>query len=338
MGLTNNEQLLKPISDAAPAGENLEYDPAFLALERAAQGKPEQRMGNAVVPGEPPEWGGVLSQAAALLDRTKDLRVAVHLTNALLNRGGLEGVSDGLTVVSGLLANFWPTVFPELDREENDDPTMRITALAALTSPAVLHTLRNTPVVRAQALGSAAFRDLSTVQGEAQLDNATVEGIFQSVDLAALESAVGWMSTCIDRLSQVDKIFEERTGSRGPDLTPLLRIFRDALNFARPRLENRRPATVDAPAEGDVTAAQVAAGSPSAPRAALAGEVNSREDVVRAIDKICAYYARFEPSSPLPLMLQRCKKLVPMTFLDILKEIAPNGVAQLETVVGKTEE
>ena len=95
---------------------------------------------------------------------------------------------------------------------------------------------------------------------------------------------------------------------------------------------------MDAPAEGDLTAAQVAAGSPSAPRAALAGEVNSREDVVRAIDKICAYYARFEPSSPLPLMLQRCKKLVPMTFLDILKEIAPNGLAQLEKVVCKTEE
>ncbi|HET9934227.1 MAG TPA: hypothetical protein VFQ35_26175, partial [Polyangiaceae bacterium] len=223
--------------------------------------------------------------------------------------------------------------------EENDDPTMRITALTALTAPTLLHTLRNTPVVRAQALGTAAFRDLSTAQGEAALDAATLEGIFQSVDLTALEAAVAWTSTCIERLSQVDRIFEERTGSRGPDLTPLLRIFRDALNFARPRLENRLPAAADAPGDGaGVTAAQAGGAAPSAPRASLAGEVNSREDVVRAIDKICAYYARFEPSSPLPLMLQRCKKLVPMSFMDILKELAPNGLPQLETVVGKTEE
>ncbi|MGC4088541.1 MAG: type VI secretion system ImpA family N-terminal domain-containing protein [Polyangiaceae bacterium] len=72
MGLTNNEQLVQPISEAAPAGENLEYDPAFLALERSAQGKPEQRMGASVVPGEPPEWGSVSSQAQALLGRTEE--------------------------------------------------------------------------------------------------------------------------------------------------------------------------------------------------------------------------------------------------------------------------
>jgi type VI secretion system protein ImpA len=337
MGLTNNEQLLQPISDAAPAGENLEYDPAFLALERAAQGKPEQRMGSAVVPGEPPEWGGVLSQAQALLSRTKDLRVAVHLTHALLNRGGLEGMSDGLSVVSGLLQQYWATVHPQLDPEDGDDPTMRITALAALTAPALLSTLRNTPVVRAQALGAATFRDLSAAPGETTLDNATVEGIFQSVDLGALEAAVGWLGSCIERLSQVDQTFEQHTGSRGPDLTALSKIFRDALNIARPRLEARRPVAVDAaavPASGDAPNAPTS----GTPRAALAGEVNSREDVVRAIDKICAYYARFEPSSPLPLMLQRCKKLVPMSFLDILKEIAPSGLPQLETVVGKTEE
>ncbi|MFZ5891306.1 MAG: type VI secretion system protein TssA [Myxococcota bacterium] len=335
MGLTNNEQLLQPISDAAPAGDNLEYDPAFLALERAAQGKPEQRMGASVVPGEPPEWGGVLSQATALLARTKDLRVAVHLTAALLNRGGLEGICDGLVLVSGLLEKFWPTVHPQLDPEEGDDPTMRITALAALTAPSLLATLRTTPVVRAQALGIAAFRDMSSAQGEASIDAATLEGIFQSVDLPALEAAVGWLGQCIERLSQIDKTFETHTGSRGPDLTPMLRIFRDALNFASPRLANRRPAEVEAAPEAGAETTE----APAARRvAAPPGEVNSREDVVRAIDRICAYYARFEPSSPLPLLLQRCKKLVPMSFVDILKEIAPSGLPQLETVVGKTDE
>jgi len=333
MGLTNHEQLLQPISEALPAGENLEYDPAFLALERAAQGKPEQRMGASVVPGEPPEWGGVLGQAQALLARTKDLRVAVHLAAAALNRGGLEGMSEGLTLVGGLLETYWPSVHPQLDPEEGDDPTMRITALSALAAPSLLATLRTTPVIRAQALGSVAMRDFSSVPGEATLDNNTVEGVFQSVDLPVLEAAVGWLSKCTEQLARIDKTFEEHTGARGPDLGALSRMFREATAFAAPRLAARQPvaaAAEDAPTGGSA--------APVARAAAPLGEVNSREDVVRALDRICAYYARSEPSSPLPLLLQRCKKMVPMSFVDILKELAPSGLSQLETVVGKADE
>ncbi|MGC4088542.1 MAG: type VI secretion system ImpA family N-terminal domain-containing protein [Polyangiaceae bacterium] len=141
----------------------------------------------------------------------------MHLTIALLNRNGLEGVCEGLTLVSSLLSTFWPTVHPQLDPEDNDDPTMRITALSALTAPTVLASLRTTAVVRAQALGIAALRDLSSVQGEAALDAATLEGIFQSVDLAALEGAIGFLSQCSAQLARIDQTFEERTGSRGPE-------------------------------------------------------------------------------------------------------------------------
>ena len=34
------EALQAPISEASPTGEDLEYDPAFTALDSAAQGKP----------------------------------------------------------------------------------------------------------------------------------------------------------------------------------------------------------------------------------------------------------------------------------------------------------
>ena len=71
---------------------------------------------------------------------------------------------------------------------------------------------------------------------------------------------------------------------------------------------------------------------------ALSGEIRSREDVVRAIDKICAYYARFEPTSPLPLLLDRCKRLVSSSFLDIIRDLAPDSVSQVERLAGKKPE
>src|SRR5690606_41216891 len=81
--------LLLPISDAAPCGENLEYDPAFGDLERAAQGTPERVMGNQVIPAAEPYWDDVCDKALALLGRTKDLRVADQLLAAALDAGGL---------------------------------------------------------------------------------------------------------------------------------------------------------------------------------------------------------------------------------------------------------
>jgi type VI secretion system protein ImpA len=59
---------------------------------------------------------------------------------------------------------------------------------------------------------------------------------------------------------------------------------------------------------------------------------------VRALDKICDYYARHEPSSPLPLLLQRCKRLATMSFIEIVREMVPDGLSQVEIIAGKREE
>jgi type VI secretion system protein ImpA len=65
--------------------------------------------------------------------------------------------------------------------------------------------------------------------------------------------------------------------------------------------------------------------------------VRSREDVLRAIEQICAYYAAYEPSSPVPLLLKRCKRLVNKDFMDIVKDLAPDALSQIETIAGKPE-
>jgi type VI secretion system protein ImpA len=63
----------------------------------------------------------------------------------------------------------------------------------------------------------------------------------------------------------------------------------------------------------------------------------SREDVLKALDKICEYYQRHEPTSPVPLMAQRCKRMVTMSFFEILAEVAPEGVKQAQVVMGKSD-
>jgi type VI secretion system protein ImpA len=52
------------------------------------------------------------------------------------------------------------------------------------------------------------------------------------------------------------------------------------------------------------------------------------------IDKICQFYERAEPSSPVPLLLKRARRLVPMNFMEIMQDLAPDGVPQAESIGG----
>lgn len=56
------------------------------------------------------------------------------------------------------------------------------------------------------------------------------------------------------------------------------------------------------------------------------------------IDKICTYYERNEPSSPVPMLLQRAKRLVSKDYLDIMRDLTPDAVAQAESLGGITHE
>jgi type VI secretion system protein ImpA len=56
--------------------------------------------------------------------------------------------------------------------------------------------------------------------------------------------------------------------------------------------------------------------------------------VRQALDRVCAYFAVHEPTSPVPLLLQRARKLLDLTFMELLQDLAPDGVAQMALVSG----
>lgn len=74
------------------------------------------------------------------------------------------------------------------------------------------------------------------------------------------------------------------------------------------------------------------AAAPAAPRPA--GDIANRDDVLRSLDKILAYYTRHEPSSPLPVLLNRAKHLVHADFAAIVRNLIPDGMSQFENLRG----
>ena len=327
--------LLQPITPDAPGGPNLEYSAEYAELERAAQGKPERQVGETIVPAEEPDWASVVEKSVAVLRSSKDLRVAMHLVRGLLQTQGYSGLADGLTLVRGFIEGFWPVLQPRLDEEDND-PTSRVNAMAALTHRDLLHALRSAPLIKSRAFGVVTLRDFeagTTYKPDGSSGSAaSVDATLADVPLPDLTRATQSVVQCADEARGIETVWGSHLEARGPDFSELRRILGQASQLMKARLDLRQPA---AGPEGATASSESGASGSAGGRGPARGELRSREDVVRALDGICAYYARNEPSSPVPLLLERCKRLVTMSFLDIVKDMLPDGLQKLETIAGK---
>jgi len=343
MPIQNIESLFEPVSADAPCGADLEYDPAVLELDRLSEGKPEQQMGDHIVPAQEPDWKEVGNRALALLAKTKDLRMAVRLTRALLHTEGLAGLADGLAVTRGIIEKFWDGFYPKLDPEDGNDPTFRVNILMTLCDgPSFVDRIRLLPIVAARSFGRFSLRDIAIASGELPPPADTeapkasaIEGAFTECPLPELQATADQVRSGLASLAAIEAFVGEKVGvSNGPNFAKLVEALRAAEKILATHLARRGVVTEggEAGAEGGGEGGGAAGRGPS-----ISGEINSREDVVRVLDKICMYYERYEPSSPIPLLLQRSKRLVSATFMDIVRDLAPEGLAQVENIRGKDE-
>lgn len=343
MGHYDPEAFLAPLDGDTPTGADLEYDPDFLALERAAAPRAERAIGDSVKAAEEPDWDEVASLATGLLDRSRDLRVAVHLAAAWMRMGGLPGWTAGLALIRGLLERHWEGVHPQLDAEDDDDPTARVNAVSAIANPlGLLGQFRTTTFVQSPRVGRFSLRDLRIANGtlkveasgDAPLPSMTeIEACCLDCPQDQLTGAQEAVSQALEHAKAIDQVFNDRIGTAGPDLKPLLSDTYELKKFLDSQVTRRDP-TAGETAEGENGEASEGA----APRATVPGRVETPQDVLRRLDELCDYYARCEPSSPVPLLLRRAQRLVGKTFLDLLKDLAPGGVSEMEVISGTTEE
>ncbi len=68
------------------------------------------------------------------------------------------------------------------------------------------------------------------------------------------------------------------------------------------------------------------------------GEINSRDEAMRVLDKVSDYFVRHEPSSPVPMLIRRAKRLVSKNFMEIVRDLAPDGLPQVEKIRGEGDD
>jgi len=321
------DNLLAPLAADAPCGPDLEYDPAFQAMLEAGVGKPERQYGDNVYPAEPPDWPVVHARASELAQRTRDLRVAVWLTRSGARLHGLRDAVSGLRLVEGLLERYWDGVHPVLDASDNNDPTARANAVAALSNP-----LDGLADLRAAGLtgqrGALTVRKIELALGPAEPlpgeSLPTEDGVVQAVTiaLAADPELATTMKSGHDAAQAVATALERHLeASESPDLAPLKKVLQRVADAAR-----------KASGAGEDVAGETDPKSAAASR--QSGAINSREDVNRLLERACEWIERNEPTNPAPLLIRRAQRLMSKSFIDIIRDLTPDGVKEIEKLAG----
>ncbi|HEX6708653.1 MAG TPA: type VI secretion system protein TssA [Albitalea sp.] len=319
------EALLSPLAGDAPCGADLEYDPAFLGLQEAGAGKPEQQYGDTVIPPQEPDWPLVHEKALQLAQRTRDLRVAVWLARSGARLSGLAGAVQGLQLARGLIERHWDHVHPQLDAADHNDPTARVSALTPL-----VHVGAGLADLRAASLngkrGGLTVRDIELALGHvdpvAGESVPSEDGVVQGVSAAIAESPqlAAHMSAGLDAVQGLSKVLEQKLeASQTPDFTPLKKVLQ--------RVAEAAARATGKPVESNGAVADV-------PKAAALGAISSREDVIRTLDRVCEWIERNEPTNPAPLLIRRSQRLMTKNFIDIIRDLVPDGISQIEKLAG----
>jgi type VI secretion system protein ImpA len=307
------DQLLEPISADEPFGPELRYETAFQQVRDALA------QADAAPSAGPIRWSEHRPSILELCERGRDLRVWVWLTRLDLASEGIAGLADGLELIVAGLDRHWDDL-PPIDLESQDPSERFAERINAFLPLGATHNRyqdpHDVPPDGQAASGSAAAKRttprLRLLNDEMQATLARGE--------AGLPAQVARALAALDR---IEALFRDRMpGREDPQL---------GFEFLRGRLTGAAggPA-VNGDARSHTT--------PTMAEGLASGPVRSRSEVVRALDLVLDYYRTNEPASPVPLLVARAKRLVNMSFLDAIKELAPSGLKELQGIAGRVDD
>ena len=333
--------LVRPISEAEPCGKSLEdtdtlaafdayelFGQATLDIERDRDGKEIKRKNR------PPDWGEIRQRSLDALATSKDLRLLAYLGSALLRTSGILAFNETVAVASSWLEAYWAQVYPQVD----EDAFFRQSALNCLADPvAVVEGLRRAPLVSTRH-GRFSLRDLDIAagqlkprEGESAPEEEQIAAAFNATPLGELMTLKESMTKALAALNTVDQTMRREGGvEAAPNFEPLSSVLKKAEFVLRTRL------TIHPEAAGDANLDEGGAeADKTGPGAVIAvGAIKSREDAIRALEAAAEFFRRNEPSSPIPLFLDRAKRLVSKDFLEVLADVAPDALPQARSAGG----
>jgi type VI secretion system protein ImpA len=321
------DQLIKPISADVPCGESIEDTQllsSFDAFRLFGQSLPLDSV---------EDWREIKTKSLEALDVCKDFRLAGHLAAAALRVDSLSAFCSILKASAYWLENHWDAVHPRID----EDAILRKNALNSFADRmAILDALRRQPLVTNPQLGSYNLRDVEIAKGQytppesepKTVTETEVSAAFLAAPLEELNALQADIQAGLAALKSIDGKMRDVGGIEAAPtldelLSQLVKIDRILTEQIAPR----------AGAQSNESSAE-AGSSGAAGQVVGVGGIKSRQDAIRALDAVAGFFRQNEPSSPVPLFIERAKRLVAKDFLEVLADIAPDSLDQVKAASG----
>ncbi len=323
------DNLLTPISDAAPSGEDLSFSPEFDAIAEARRADdPSLDQGEWVTTLKAADWPAVIRDGETLLrERSKDLRLGAWLAEAYTRSRGFAGLAAGYRLMARLCEQFWDTLHPQEDGDEHEQRAGVLSWLLVQSD----RWMRELPLVDApQGRYSANDFDRARSHGVQTAREGEEGGGATHATLADLEAArratpfefyAGLALTapdCQAALAELERVVDARLGQDGPSFTAtreqLATVVGLALRFAREagvHLEGPPPEDIITPGVQQTAAATPARG----------GEIATRKEALAQLRRVAEFFRRTEPHSPVAYLADKAARWGEMPLHVWLKSV-----------------
>lgn len=321
------DALVRPLGDDAPCGVSLEDTQQMAAIDAF------RIFGQAAPLKSDTDWRAIKDASREALNVSHDLRLLAHLAAASLRVDGLPGFVACLGVASRWLTDQFDQVYPRVD----DDAMLRKNAVNCFADPmAVVDQVRRVPIVSDRQVGTFSLRHVEIATGKIQATaedgsspptEALISAAFSATDQATLVQQVATIAEGLAALKAIEVVMVAKHGVQAaPDTGPLAAVL------TRMRELTAKHVRAPAPDVGEGSAEEGGAAS------GVPGQIRNRDDAVRSLEAVADFFRRSEPSSPVPMFVDRAKRLVAADFLEVLSELAPDAVAGVKKVGGIREE
>ncbi|WGS42441.1 type VI secretion system protein TssA [Burkholderia sp. JSH-S8] len=368
----NHTELLTPISDASPCGDDLLFSHEFDAIQEARRyDDPSLDQGEWVTEIKEADWGFVVERATALLSmQTKDLRLAVWLTEALALEEGIAGLTEGYALLEGLCRQYWDTVHP---LPEGDDTEYRLGNVAWLAGRTA-ELLRAVPLTDG-ASGAFSTLDWEVAQHVAQAikrdpehadDIARGKPSVEQIDASRRMTPLAFYSALLGNLKAFEfaiDALEETLDARAGDAAPSFRQARDAFEtvyrlaerFAREQGYTGTAPHADAQAQAQQAVPQRQPeriepnfGTPilteetyvqqpvSRPVVQTIAGIQNRAQAVDQLRSVARYFRQTEPHSPVAYLADKAAEWADMPLHKWLESVVKDdgSLAHLRELLG----
>lgn len=351
--------IFQPIPGENPAGEDLRYSGLYDEMREARRADENLAQGEWQTELKVADFPKVLNLGIdALTGKSKDLQIAAWTCEALVKLHGFAGFRDGLKVLSGLQANFWEQLFPEIDE---GDMESRANAIGWVDSQLAL-TIKGAPFTGVAGYGFSDWEDSKTfdfpenVDGLSSEESARVQALKAQAETerrvtsdlwkkeiaqtrrAAVEASNSLIEECWTALKDLNRVIEEKFDrNQAPGLGVLTKSLEDVHTQVKFLLAAKREEEPDEVLEEGSDEGVDGSGEPGSGQGkGSSGALQSRRDALKRLGEIADFFKRTEPHSPVAYLVQRAVKWGEMPLDMWLQEVIkdPSVLYQLKETLG----